>query len=762
MALLIPSIVILLAGTFLTLDRTRTFDSKPSADVEKQGPIYKTFTPERKKSFNPWQFHGGLGGMLLGFSLGLHVAALVALYIANRPSGTPLSSAVFMMAWILFGLVFLFLGCRWHVFALILTAILGSASFSLFLATAFHPTLHSRFILFAMSAVVALLGTFLPIFKERQLNCWTTRACVACSGSLGIVVAISLFSGEAGWASVWLRFIVSDGGPAWTTSKEKGFAFLFVLIAVVGAASDWWIQRKYGEDSDPKWEDYLSRVPSFTTSPEGVFKTRHSMWARMFHEKKKHQTLPNREPRLPSVVDSYEGLPPDSVTDEGQNDPSWDYQYYDPPPAPHFSPAPSYSYEYPVSPVQPFPNLYTRPLSAPPQMSTTFLGDPTKRPLNLPERADSPRPLSLPPRFSGPSSPVSGKERPPRGARPRLFGSPFSYSSPASPHDAHWAPPSSQDPNISYPDPTASYVDQPPGLEPDRQAKRPPLRAASTKIPPRAHMKIPSPRPTLTESESSSSCSSDPTSVPAQPSENLSTSTASLGTNESNTTGTTSLGRPLSTPTLLRPAQSFISASSSSLSREVILEVEENGPSRLDGKTNAKGATSNDQSTKLPEGTGPAPPASQLPVDLEDEADADESRYGQSPSLLRAYERIRRARAVTKGKGKADREASSHSDRAGPAATAPPNDDSPRESTHATQNASGTQQSASTASLRPLTPVNSIRLEDPGPSSRPRPVTLATSTGRQKSPPLSPLFEEAEWENFWRDVHSKAAAPVVR
>lgn len=69
-ALFFPSLIVLLAGGFLTLDRTRSFDSPDNDDYEKQGPLYKAFTPNKKKSFNPWQFHGGVGGMLTGLVFG--------------------------------------------------------------------------------------------------------------------------------------------------------------------------------------------------------------------------------------------------------------------------------------------------------------------------------------------------------------------------------------------------------------------------------------------------------------------------------------------------------------------------------------------------------------------------------------------------------------------------------------------------------------------------------------------------------------------
>lgn len=67
LAIFLPSLVVLLAGSFLTLDRTRSFENKYGGD--KYGPIYKAFKP-RKKSETIWRFDGGVGGLLTGFLFG--------------------------------------------------------------------------------------------------------------------------------------------------------------------------------------------------------------------------------------------------------------------------------------------------------------------------------------------------------------------------------------------------------------------------------------------------------------------------------------------------------------------------------------------------------------------------------------------------------------------------------------------------------------------------------------------------------------------
>lgn len=119
---------------------------------------------------------------------------------------------------------------------------------TLFLAAAFHPSLISRLVLLCLFIVISLCGTFIPILKDRNLRRWTVRSSGACLGSLGIIVSISVFSKVYGWESAWLRLIVKDGGEKWLTSKEKGLAFVFVLFALIGTASDWFLDRRYGAD----------------------------------------------------------------------------------------------------------------------------------------------------------------------------------------------------------------------------------------------------------------------------------------------------------------------------------------------------------------------------------------------------------------------------------------------------------------------------------------------------------------------------------
>ena len=83
---------------------------------------------------------------------------------------------------------------------------------------------------------------------DRDLNRWTLRAAEACTGALGVIVGISIFTGIPGWGSAWLRLVVKDDDAAWSSSKEKGLAVVFLLFALIGSASDWYLARRYGAD----------------------------------------------------------------------------------------------------------------------------------------------------------------------------------------------------------------------------------------------------------------------------------------------------------------------------------------------------------------------------------------------------------------------------------------------------------------------------------------------------------------------------------
>jgi hypothetical protein len=69
--LLIISVVLTFAGTFLTLDRTRSFPPKHDKTDKFIYSSYESFEKPRKRGwFWWWRLEGGMGGLAVGFAFG--------------------------------------------------------------------------------------------------------------------------------------------------------------------------------------------------------------------------------------------------------------------------------------------------------------------------------------------------------------------------------------------------------------------------------------------------------------------------------------------------------------------------------------------------------------------------------------------------------------------------------------------------------------------------------------------------------------------
>ena len=145
--LLLSSIIITFAGTFLTLDRTRVFPSNKgqqgsypymfdevNSKVKKRGKK----TKGRETSWSSWSYRldGSVGGLLAGYlfgrelkllremflpltrSISVHVATFLSLYIPNTSSSSPLSPAAFLVVWMLTAIPSTLFGGRWRLAAL--------------------------------------------------------------------------------------------------------------------------------------------------------------------------------------------------------------------------------------------------------------------------------------------------------------------------------------------------------------------------------------------------------------------------------------------------------------------------------------------------------------------------------------------------------------------------------------------------------------------------------------------------------------------
>ncbi|KAF8593724.1 hypothetical protein BDV93DRAFT_546432 [Ceratobasidium sp. AG-I] len=273
--LLFISIALLFAGTFLTLDRTRSFASTP--DVKKKAPFYR--------------LGSGVGGLAIGWALGAHLSCLVSLLVLNQTETARLSPPAFLVVW-LFSSVPLALVCgRWKYVSLALGGILGGACAGLILSISLHPSLLVRLILTLIFIVPLTVGTLLPYPRIQNIS---LRIGTSAAGAAGIINACAILGSTAtntklaSWGNAWLHFILlhdSDSAELqWGTGKAKGLTAAAYFLWMIGAACDWWLKRRVGEDPDEAWDKTLGAYAA-TFPPEssrtGTFTPAKPFWERI-------------------------------------------------------------------------------------------------------------------------------------------------------------------------------------------------------------------------------------------------------------------------------------------------------------------------------------------------------------------------------------------------------------------------------------------------------------------------------------------------
>ena len=136
--LLILSILLNFAGTFLTLDRSRSFPPSSSSL-----PL-SAFDPPQKRLKFTWFLQGGIGGLATGYVFGrkftlpylitqisislsciVHLSTFLALLIPVISTSHALSSNAFIAVWILSCISTTILGGRFKYCALFFSAVLG-------------------------------------------------------------------------------------------------------------------------------------------------------------------------------------------------------------------------------------------------------------------------------------------------------------------------------------------------------------------------------------------------------------------------------------------------------------------------------------------------------------------------------------------------------------------------------------------------------------------------------------------------------------
>lgn len=273
--LLLISIALLFAGTFLTLDRTRSFASAP--DVKKKPRFYR--------------LESGVGGLAIGWALGAHLSCLVSLLILNQTETARLGPPAFLIVW-LFSSLSLALVCgRWKYASLAFGGILGGACTGLILSISLHPTLLARLILTLIFIIFLTIGTLLPYPRIQHIS---LRIGTSAAGAAGIINACAILGSTAtdtklaSWANAWLHFVLlhdSDSAELqWGTGKAKGLTAAAYFLWMVGAACDWWLKRRVGEDPDEAWDKTLGAYAA-TFPPEssrtGMFTPAKPFWGRL-------------------------------------------------------------------------------------------------------------------------------------------------------------------------------------------------------------------------------------------------------------------------------------------------------------------------------------------------------------------------------------------------------------------------------------------------------------------------------------------------
>ncbi|KAG8687772.1 hypothetical protein FRC09_013301 [Ceratobasidium sp. 395] len=272
--LLFVSITLLFAGTFLTLDRTQSFASSP--DVKKKPPFYR--------------LESGIGGLAIGWALGVHASTLVALLVLNQTETARLSPPAFLVVWLSSVIGFTLVCGRWKYAALVFGGILSGGCIGLLLAIALHPSLLVRYILTVICIILISLGILLPYTLVRH-TC--LRIGTSATGAVGVINACAILGSSsdaklASWASAWLHLVLPhDSDTAelqWYSGKSKGLTAAAFFLWMIGAACDWWLKRRVGENPDEAWDNVLG---SYTSSfpPEasraGKFTPIKSGWARL-------------------------------------------------------------------------------------------------------------------------------------------------------------------------------------------------------------------------------------------------------------------------------------------------------------------------------------------------------------------------------------------------------------------------------------------------------------------------------------------------
>ncbi|CAE7067274.1 unnamed protein product, partial [Rhizoctonia solani] len=206
----------------------------------------------------------------------VHTATLIALLILNQIETAHLSAPAFLVIW-LFSAIILALVCsRWKHAALAFGGILGGACTGLILAISLYPSLLARLVLTLIAVVLLTGGAFLPIVRHASL-----RTATSAIGAVGIIYACAILGSSAtnnkfaSWTNAWLHLILPhDSDPTelqWGAGISKGLTSACYFLWMIGAACDWYLKQRVGDDTDEARDNVLG---SYTAAfPPETFQT---------------------------------------------------------------------------------------------------------------------------------------------------------------------------------------------------------------------------------------------------------------------------------------------------------------------------------------------------------------------------------------------------------------------------------------------------------------------------------------------------------
>lgn len=173
---------------------------------------------------------------------------LITLFLANQTSSAPLSTAEFLVVYLMSSTLCTLLAGRFKFVALISIGLTGGFAFAMILSVVLHPSLVTRQVFVALFTPLTAIMSSLPIIRTQH---GALRFASASCGSFGVVISITFLAHNSSWQNVWERlWLPSSLNDDWGTGVEHGFSALACLLLILGTVSDWFLNRTFGENPD--------------------------------------------------------------------------------------------------------------------------------------------------------------------------------------------------------------------------------------------------------------------------------------------------------------------------------------------------------------------------------------------------------------------------------------------------------------------------------------------------------------------------------